>query len=89
MKAKLITYSTNGLSPTERSILSKRINGYLDKSNKAKYMYKRDGLISKLPHIKVVNKAFIIREKDFPLVSKELKKYKAEVKSWDIEIKQI
>ena len=89
MKAKLVTYSTNGLSSTERSILSKRINGYLDKSNKAKYMYKREGLISKLPHIKVANKAFIIRKKDFSLVSKELKKHKAEAKSWDIEIKKI
>ena len=89
MKAKLITYSTNGLSSTERSILSKKINGYLDKSNKAKYMYRRDGLISKLPHIKVANKAFIIRKKDFFLVSKELKKHRVEVKSWDIDIKQI
>ena len=89
MKAKLVTYSTKGLSSTERSILSKRINGYLDKSNNAKYTYKREGIISKLRHIKVTNKAFIIRKKDFSLVNKELSKHKAEVKSWDIEIKQI
>jgi hypothetical protein len=88
MKAKLVTYTTKGLSPTERSILSKRINGYLDKSNKAKYTYKRKGLISKLPHIKITNKAFIIRKKDFHLVSKEIKKCKAMLKSWDIDIKQ-
>jgi hypothetical protein len=89
MHAKLITYSTKRLSSTERSILSKRINGYLDKSNKAKYTYKRKGLFNKLPHIKITNKAFIIRKQDFSLISKELKKNRAVLKSWDIEIKEI
>jgi hypothetical protein len=89
MKAKLVTYSTEGLSPTERSILSKRVNGYLDKSNKAKYTYKRKGIITQLPHIKITNKAFIIRKQDFSVISKEIRKHKATLKSWDIEIKQI
>lgn len=89
MKAKLITYSTENLSPTQRSILSKRINGYTDKSNKARYNYKREGVITKLPHIKVTNKTFIITEQDFPLVSKELRNHKAKLKCWSIEIKQI
>lgn len=89
MKAKLITYSTENLTPTQRSIVSKRINGYIDKSNKSRYTYNRDGIITKLPHIKITNKAFIIRKKDFSLVYKEIKKHKAIVKSWDIEIKQI
>jgi len=85
----LITYSTENLSPTQRSILSKRINGYTDKSNKARYSYKREGVITKLPHIKVMNKTFIIREQDFSLVSKEIRKHKAKLKCWEIEIKQI
>jgi hypothetical protein len=87
MKAKLITYSTENLSPTQRSILSKRMNGYIDKSNKARYNYKREGIITKLPHIKITNKTFIIRKKDFSLINKEIKKHKATLESWDIEIK--
>lgn len=89
MKAKLFTYSTGKLNPTQRSLLSKRINGYLDKSNRARYMYKREGIITRIPYIKVANNTFIIRKKDFPSVSKEIKEYKATIRSWDIEIKKI
>ena len=89
MKAKIITYSTEKLTPTQRSILSKRINGYLDKSNKAKYKYKREGTITKLPHIKISNKTFIIKEKDFPLIHKTIKQLKATIKVWNIEIKKL
>ena len=89
MKAKLITYSTNNLNPTQRSILSKRINGYLDKSNRSQYKYEREGIISKINHIKVTHKTFIIRKKDFQLINKEIKKYGAKVSSWDIDIKEI
>ena len=85
----MITYSTEGLSSTKRSILSKRINGYLDKSNKAKYTYKRKGIISELQHIKVTNNTFIIRKKDFSSINKELKMCGAQVKSWDIDVKQV
>lgn len=88
MKAKLVTYSTENLSPTQRSILSKKINGYLDKSNKARYTYKREGIITKLPHIKITNKTFIIREKDFSSINIEIKKHGATLKSWNIEIKK-
>ena len=89
MEAKLITYSTDNLNSSQRSILSKRINGYLDKSNKAKYNYKRKGIISNLPHIKVAHKTFIIRKKDFPFVGKEIRKYGAKINSWDINVKSL
>lgn len=89
MKAKLFTYSTEKLDPTERSILSKRINGYLDKSNKARYTYKRQGIVEKVPHIKITNKTFIIRNRDFSLINKEIRKYGAIVRSWDILIKEL
>lgn len=85
--AKIVTYATEKLNPTERSILSKRINGYLDKSNRARYTYRREGIITNIPHIKVTNRTFIVREKDFSFINKEIKKYGATVKSWDINIK--
>jgi hypothetical protein len=88
MKAKLITYITEGFSPTKRSILSKRINGYVDKSNRSRYTYKRKGVFAGLPHIKVTDKAFIIPRDDFDLVCKAIKKYGAKIKAWDIEIEK-
>jgi len=88
MRAKLVIYSTEKLTPTERSILSKKINGYLDKSNRARYTYKREGIITNIPHIKVSNKTFIIKTKDFVVINKEITRYGATVKSWDIDIKK-
>ena len=89
MKAKVFTYSTERLNSTQKSILSKRINGYIDKSNGARYTYKRKGIFEKIPHIKITKKAFIIREQDFSKVSKILRQYGATLKSWNIDIKKI
>ena len=89
MKAKIFTYSTERLNSTQKSILSKRINGYIDKSNGSRYTYKRKGIFGKLPHIKITKKAFIIREQDFLHISKILKRYGATLKSWDIDIKKL
>jgi hypothetical protein len=89
MKAKLFTYSTEKLNSTERSILSKRINGYLDKSNRARYTYKRDGIVKKVPHIKVTKKTFIVSSKDFFSITKVIKQFGATIKSWDIDVKRL
>jgi len=89
MEAKLITYSTENLGSTQRSIISKRISGYIDKSNNSRYTYKRKGLIEGIPHIKVANKTFILKKKDFPAIRKKLKKLGVKIKVWNIEIKKI
>jgi hypothetical protein len=89
MKAKLFTYTTDKLTPTQRSILSKRMNGYIDKSNKAKYTYERKSALAIIPHIKISKKTFIIRAKDFPTLKQLLTKHKATVKSWDIAVKDL
>ena len=88
MKAKLFTYSTENLNSTQKSILSKRINGYLDKSNKAKYTYKRKGILAKVTHIKITYKTFIVKDRDFFMISKEIKKLGVIIKSWNIELKE-
>jgi hypothetical protein len=89
MKAKLVSYSTEGLTPTQRSIVSKRINGYIDKSNRSRYIYKREGIIERIPHIKVTYNTFIIRKEDFPVLKKELNKLGVKIKTWNIEISKI
>ena len=89
MKAKLLTYTTEKLTPTQRSILSKRMNGYIDKSNKTKYTYERKSALATIPHIKISKKTFIIRTKDFTKLNQLLTKHKVTVKSWDIEVKDL
>ncbi|PIN78421.1 hypothetical protein COV14_03690 [Candidatus Woesearchaeota archaeon CG10_big_fil_rev_8_21_14_0_10_33_12] len=89
MKAKLLTYTTEKLTPTQRSILSKKINGYTDKSNKAKYTYKRKSVLAAIPHIKISKKTFIVGAKDFTALNQLLTKHKTTVKSWDIAVKDL
>ena len=89
MRATLISYTSKELSKTESSKLSKALIGYLDKSNNGKYSYKRKGLIEGIPHIKVANKTFILKKKDFPAIRKKLKKLGVKIKVWNIEIKKI
>ena len=86
MDAKLITYTTEKLNKSEKSMLSKRLFGYTDKSNNSKYTYQRQGILHNIQHVKVCNNTFLIKSKDWPRIKKELIKRKASVKEWDIVI---
>ena len=88
MQAKLVTYTTERLNKSEKSILSKRMYGYTDKSNKSRYTYIRKGILNGTKHFKVCNNTFVIDAKSWPKVRKELKKRKATVKEWDISLKE-
>lgn len=87
MQAKLITYTTEGLNKSQKSILSKRMYGYTDKSNKGQYTYKREGILNNTKHVKVCNNTFIIYSKDWSQVKNKLKRSKLTIKEWDIDIK--
>lgn len=88
MHTKLITYTTEMLNKSEKSILSKRMYGYIDKSNKSRYTYIRKGILNDTKHIKICNNTFIIKTKDWPKIKKELRKRKVTVKKWDIDLKE-
>jgi len=86
MKATLIMYSAKGLNKTEASKLSKKLIGYLDKSNKANYTYKRKGIITSTNNIIIAKSVFIIPKNKSKEIIKEIKACKAKVISWNIEI---
>lgn len=89
MKAKLVTYTTEKLNKSEKSILSKTLYGYLDKSNRSQYTYQREGLLHNKTHTKICNNTFIISPEDWVEIKKELKKKKITIKEWDIDIKEL
>ena len=89
MKAIIITYTTESIDNTQKSIISKKINGYTDKSNKGQYEYKRKGLLTKIPHIKITKKTYLIKETDYQKIKKELKKLKVNTKTWNININNL
>ncbi|MFQ5901788.1 MAG: hypothetical protein ACE5IH_09565 [Thermodesulfobacteriota bacterium] len=77
----LICYSLSKAKPTpaEWTKFRKKFLGYLDHSNKGKYKYHRKGLMSEIPHIKLLRAVFIVRERDMQKVMDFLKGYKAEI----------
>lgn len=89
MRAKLFTYTTQNLTKSQKSIVSKRINGYTDKSNRSQYKYERPGLITKMANIKISKNTFIIKETEFSQIENKLKEHGAKVKSWDIVINDL
>ena len=72
MKAALITYSAKGLNKTEASKLSKKLLGYVDKSNKAQYTYKRKGLITAEKAIIIAKSVFIVPKSEPGKITKEI-----------------
>lgn len=88
MEAKLFTYTTEKLNNSEKSTLSKKLNGYTDKSNKSRYEYHRKGILNNIKHIKISNNTFIIETKHWKTIKKELKDINATIKEWDITLKK-
>ncbi len=86
MKAEIITYETKNLTNTQRSILSKRIFGFRDRTKGSKYIYQRKGILAPLIHIVITNKTFVVATKHAKQIKKIIKGLGADVKSWKIDI---
>lgn len=88
MKAVLICYSLKEAKHDVRSAFKRELMGYLDKSNNGMYEYRREGLLNKIPHAKPSKGVIIVKEKDSSKVKRLLRKYKARLKLFNIDIKQ-
>ena len=77
---KIICY-TFGSKPTaaERNKIRKQLWGYTDFSNSGRYKYSRKGLLSEIPHIKLIRSVFIVRKEDCYQVVEFLKAHDATV----------
>lgn len=87
MKAEIITYETKGMSNTKRSIISKKIFGYIDRTKGSQYTYQRGGILEPIPHVVITKKTIVVISADATNVKKIIKGYGATVGSWKIEIK--
>ena len=88
MKAVLICYSLGKVSHDVRSAFKRELLGYVDRSNNGLYEYQRKGLLDNIPHIKPAKGVIIVKDSNGKKVKLLLRKYKARLKSFDIDIKQ-
>jgi len=88
MKAKLIIYELKKLEQYYKVLVNRALFGFTDNSNKGSYLYKRGGVLSNIPHARVIRGAIIVRKVDGNRVISVLHSYKVNPKVFDITIKQ-
>ncbi len=66
------------LKAAQRARLFRQLYGWLDKSQFGKYEYEREGLLTNIPHVKLMRGVFIVRKQDKKKITDFLKD-KAEV----------
>ena len=71
----IINYRLEGKSPVERTKFNRKFLGYNDKSQFGKYLYFREGLLTKIPHIRVSNSLFITLKEDLKRVKTFCEEY--------------
>ena len=88
MKAEIITYETKVMSNTKRSIISKAIFGYIDRTKGSQYTYQRKGILGSMPHLTITKKTVVVISADATKIKEVIKDCGATVKSWKIDIKE-
>lgn len=86
MEAKIITYSVNHLSIAQQNQLRKKLNGHNDRSHGGRYKYRRRGLLDQIRHIKPNRSTIIAPKKEADDIIQLLRKYKAKIESYNIQI---
>ena len=87
MKAKLIIYDLLKLEQYHKVLVNRALFGFTDNSNKGSYLYKRGGVLSNLPHLRLIRGVIIVKDKDSNRVISVLQSYKVKPKVFDIVIK--
>jgi len=88
MKAVLICYSLGNVNHDVRSAFKRELIGYVDKSNNGRYEYRRKGLLDRVPHLKPAKGVIIVKDSDCSKIKRLLRKYKAHLKLFNIDIKK-
>jgi len=74
-------FSANKMPKTEQVKLSKRLYGYRDRSQRSKYLYDREGLLNRIPHIIPLGRKAILvtRAEDAQTIIQLLQEYGAQI----------
>lgn len=88
MKASLIIHDLSELEHYQKVLFNRAIYGYIDNSNNSAYQYKRKGILSQIPHLRLLKGALVIKKEDMEKIKPLLKKYKVKYRVYDLLIKE-
>jgi hypothetical protein len=86
MKAKLIIYELSKLEQYHKVLVNRALFGFMDNSNKGSYLYKRGGVLSNLPHLRLIRGVIVVKAKDSSRIISVLESYKVKPKVFNISI---
>jgi len=86
----LITYNlnTSKFSAAEITRFRRELYGWRDYSNGGRYQYDRPGILTKIPYMNPDQSVIIILKENAKIVMDHFKKYKVEVFSRDVILKE-
>jgi len=87
MKARLISYDLSKVNQVGKVLVKRLLFGYTEYSNNAQYTYKRKGVLSEVPYIKLARAVVIVRSKDASAIEKVIKSVKGKYQTFQIEVK--
>jgi hypothetical protein len=88
MKASLIIHHLSEIDHYQKVLFNRAIYGYTDNSNNNAYQYKRKGLLSQIPYLRLLNGALVIKKGDANKLKPIFKKYGVKYEIYDILIKE-
>jgi len=88
MKAKLIIHNLSELDHYQKVLFNRVIYGYTDNSNNNAYQYKREGILSQIPHLRLLKGALVIKKDDMGKMKLILTKYGVKYEVYDILIRE-
>jgi hypothetical protein len=89
MNAKLICYDMSKLNQIEKVEIKRALFGHTEYSNNAKYTYKREGILDKIPSLKPIKAVIIVKNGDEKPILNILKKYGAKYYQYDVDIPKL
>jgi len=88
MKAKLIVYNMSNLGQYQKVLVNRALFGYNDHSNKGKYLYRREGLLKRIPHSRLLKGVLIVKSGCERKVLNILRKHKVKYSMFSINVKR-
>lgn len=86
MKASLIIHNLSELNHYQKVLFNRAVYGYTDNSNHNSYHYKREGILSQIPSLRLLKGALVIKKEDVGKIEQVLKKYKVKYGVYEITI---
>ncbi|MBI4173173.1 MAG: hypothetical protein HY519_00465 [Candidatus Aenigmarchaeota archaeon] len=83
-QACMLIYNLAGKQPKEKAAIIRKLYGYEDRSNMGRYRYEREGICSKIRHIKPADNTIICPEHESRKIENFFKSHSINYTKWKI-----